>query len=120
VARAKKHARPDLVIKITNSWELDSTKLQRMGFRRKGTVDNTQIWVNPSGQEVWLLPPAKAVEPGPVVPPTKQIHPDIQRFSCTSRTTRTSRMTSTADQRNCGVKKMSCPATNTPACASSG
>ena len=78
LAQANKHARPDLVINITNTWELDSTKLQRMGFKRKGTVGNTQIWVNPSGKEVWLLPPAKAVEPVQVVPPTKQIHPDIQ------------------------------------------
>jgi hypothetical protein len=80
LAQANKHARPDLVINITNSWELDPTKLQRMGFRRKGTVGNTQIWVNPSGKEVWLLPSAKAVAPPPVIPPIKQVHPDIQEI----------------------------------------
>ena len=78
LAQADKHARPDRVIHITNTWELDSAKLERMGYRRKGTVGNTEMWINPSGQEVWLLPPAKAVKPPPVVPPTKQIHPDIQ------------------------------------------
>jgi hypothetical protein len=39
-----------------------------------------EIWVHPSGNEVWRIPPGKAVPPTSVVSKPPAVHPDIEEL----------------------------------------
>jgi hypothetical protein len=90
----KNRARPDLVISITNNLEWAGLpnsveKLKAAGWRLRLTEGSIQYWVHPSGKELWLLPPPKALPPQnqqspglplqsvPGPPPPGQ-HPNVQ------------------------------------------
>ena len=78
---ANKRKRPDLVIEVTNLPSVTPASLAKRGYKLqrvlRGLTD-MQIWVHPTGREVWLIPPAKATPPAPVSPPPPPLHPDVE------------------------------------------
>jgi hypothetical protein len=83
-AKASTNPRPDASIVITNDPSITPQSLQSAGYSHQRDVGGTSVWVHPSGQEVWLLPPPNAA-PAPSVPPPEQIplpcvptHPDVE------------------------------------------
>ena len=88
MAEANRRQRPDLTITITNNPEWVNSPLKGKPAREwklQRTVGEVKIWVHPTGDELWLLPAPKAVEPPaatppPVAPstPSPASHPDVQ------------------------------------------
>jgi hypothetical protein len=75
---ADRRQRPDLVITVTNLPDVTPASLSTRGFKFQRTIGRTQVWVHPTGNEVWLLPSPKAAPPAPVVPQPVRPHPDIE------------------------------------------
>jgi hypothetical protein len=91
--QADKHKRPDLLITVTNFPSVTPDSLAKRGFKFQRRFEvpalNSvmEIWVNPSGQEVWRIPAAKSTPPAaaaaapPPLPPTKKrVHPDVEEL----------------------------------------
>ena len=88
MAEANRRQRPDLTITITSNPEWANSPLKGKPAREwklQRTVGEVKIWVHPTGDELWLLPAPKAVEPPaatppPVAPstPSPASHPDVQ------------------------------------------
>jgi hypothetical protein len=82
----RKRPRPEELIHITNLPDRTPEALTRQGYRFAGRMGNSelQIWVHPSGREVWLLPPSSPpaqqapAEATPVAgPPENPNHIDL-------------------------------------------
>jgi hypothetical protein len=87
--QADKRQRPDLLITVTNLPSITPDSLTKRGFKFQQRVGNSdlEIWVNPTGQEVWRIPASKAtppvaVAPAQPLPPAKKppVHPDIEEL----------------------------------------
>jgi hypothetical protein len=83
---ANKPGRPDLTVQITNTPDVTPDGLRAKGFRLKSS-GSPEIWVNPSGTEIWRMQPPKAgptdgsAAPDPVRPtglPPVRPHPDTE------------------------------------------
>jgi hypothetical protein len=63
--QCNKRQRPDQTIEVVNDRSLTPEKLKSAGYGKKGDVGGAQIWVHPTGKELWLLSPPKALPAPP-------------------------------------------------------
>lgn len=69
-AMANRRVRPSLEITVTNSPRQQQTPpaLVAAGYRLQPGSTGTQYWVHPSGRQVWLIAPPKALPPPDLFP----------------------------------------------------
>jgi hypothetical protein len=85
---ADKRKRPDIQMFFTNLPWPTPENLKKQGFKCWNNcrsqpftfIDNLQIWVHPTGKEVWRILPAKAAPPTSVVSQPVQPDPDIEEI----------------------------------------
>ena len=66
LARKGTHARVDVVITNVPRPAHTPQSLKASGYALKPGGTATQYWVHPSGSQVWLVPPPKALPPGQI------------------------------------------------------
>ena len=64
VEETKHRKRPEETIVVTNDRLLTPAKLQGAGYQRRGDFGGTIVWVHPSGKQIWLMAPPRALPPG--------------------------------------------------------
>jgi hypothetical protein len=82
---ANHRSRPELTITITNNPEWVQSPFKGKPpseWKFRGMVGDMKVYVHPSGDELWLIPSPKAIDPPgvgtpPVVRGTPPLHPDI-------------------------------------------
>lgn len=62
-------------VHITNDPSITPASLTSAGYRKAGNAGGAQLWVHPSGREVWVLSPPKGA---PTPPPTPPEDPDVE------------------------------------------
>ena len=79
--------RPDLYYMVTNVNYITPESLKRGGYKLKSsisTLSTLEIWVHPSGKEIWRISSAQGAPPAAVKPkqvpppPPPPTHPDVE------------------------------------------